>query len=303
MKVFTKSVTVLSAFSLFAFSADILSANIFTSGVTYSYNNNAPNGARPQDILSEQSLAVDISAGKYFQLNDTVGLTLAVDAAMTRHDKYSRLDSFSFGVSSSLKKKIGLGYFAPVLRLSVAAAHLDSKHNPRDQWVYNAGFGISKRLHDRFDISLQYSYKDTQADDVPVIDNPFLVSRGITGDAYDLTTNRIDALGIFSATERLSLYAGYARQQGTIIASTPRYIEILDISDAVAPDPVFGEEIVAYTFDADSNIYMTGLSWAINGHTSINLGYERRESKGAAKDARAFTYDNSVFHTSILYGF
>jgi hypothetical protein len=218
------------------------------------------------------------------------------------HDKYSDMDNLSLGVSSSLKKKVGLGYFAPVIRLSVSAAHLDSKYNPRDRWLYKAGFGISKRLHERFDISLQYNYKDTQADNV--IDMPGLVTKfGITGDVFDLTTHRIDALGIFSATEQLSIYAGYAHQQGSIVSSTTRNREIFVISDAIALDPVFGEDIYAYTLDADTNIYMTGLSWAINGHTSINLGYERRESKGAAKDASAFTYDNNVFHTSILYGF
>lgn len=55
----------------------------------------------------------------------------------------------------------------------------------------------------------------------------------------------------------------------------------------------------AYTLDADTDSYIAGLSWALNGHVSINLGYERRTSSGAGD----FGYDNELIETSLLYGY
>ena len=275
------------------------SAAIFNAGVTYSYDDNLSNGQLAGDIKGDHLLDLELSGGRYYQLAPSLGLIISAKLKATHYDSYGDLNSTSLGASASLRKKFGLGPMAPMVNASIDISHLDVQHDPRDRWIYKAGLGIRKRLNPRLDLSVNYEHLET-APDHGGEDIPFLVNNfGIDGDVFDIRRDSLTAALVFSVTERLSAYGSYSRQQGTIVASTLPDPALVSIYDKAMFDPVFGPGVVAYAIEADTDIFGAGLSWALNNHSSLNLGYERRDSEGDLN----FTYANNILRASLLYAF
>jgi hypothetical protein len=277
-------------------------SSLFEGGASYTYNDNTNNGQRPEDIKPDHSVRLNLSAGKYYQLTDFSGISLTADFSAEKYNTYSLLDNFSVGGTASLRTKFGYGHSAPIGRVSTHLSYINSQDKQRDRWLFSSTVGISKLFFDRLDISLEYNFSETKADHVvdhPFLSNipPFLGVDSMGGDVHDLRAQQYSISAIFVATESLSLYSKYSMRDGDIVASTAPYLEILRISDAGAVDKAFDN--IAYTFDADSDIYTVGLSWTLNGHSSINIDYTRRESEAAG----GFMYFNDIYQASLLYAF
>lgn len=287
------------AIGLGAVTCTTSAATILDAGLTYSYDDNLSNGQLTGDIKGDHLIDLELSGGRYIQLDSSLGLIGIAKLKATRYDTYTGINSTNLGVSASLQKKFGLGPMAPLLSASMEVSHLDARHDPRDRWIYKAGLGIRKRVNERLDLSLDYEHLQTNPDDRGE-DIPFLVDNfGIGGDVFRIRRNSLTASLIFSVTERLSSYGSFSRQRGTIVASTVPDPALVSIYDKAMFDPVFGPGVVAYAIEADTNIFGAGLSWALNNHSALNLGYERRESKGGLN----FKYANNILRASLLYAF
>jgi hypothetical protein len=74
------------------------------------------------------------------------------------------------------------------------------------------------------------------------------------------------------------LVAAYAFRNGTVTAVTAPNYDILEHSDAVARDPVFGGRRIAYRFEARTNSLSLVWSHALGPQASLNLTYRYQVS-------------------------
>jgi hypothetical protein len=272
----------------------------------YEFNSNLSNAQPSADINSDSAFRLNLSGGKYFQLTDATGLSVTADLGGINQIRFNGLNNVSYGLSTSLRHKFGLGDSAPWISLSGSAGYHDFENDPRDSWRYNLAFAMGKRLTERFTLQLKYRYEEQIADriyNIPGLtlqtfeeDEPPIP---IYGDAFNLSAHNVSLTGIFTLTDTLTAYLAYTRREGGITSTVSYDPEILEYGDAVAVDRAFGNNRYAYKVDASTNLVSVGLSWAMTGHTSVNLGYDWMETTGEYDLA----YSNNLAHLNLIYSF
>jgi hypothetical protein len=269
------------------------------AGMQYEFNSNLSNAQLPSDIKSDSAFRLNLAGGKYFQLDDATGLALTADFGGSTYLHFDGLNNVSYGASTTLRHKFGLGDLAPWISLSGSAAYHDFENAPRDGWHYDLSFAMGKRLSERWEIQVKYNYEERISDHVFNI--PFLTTLNppILGDAFNISGHNVSLIGIFTITDKLTAYLSYKHREGGVTSSTRRNYDIFEASDAIAPDSAFGNDFFAYRIDASSNIFSLGLSWTLNGHASLNLGYERIDSDAS----HGLEYVNDIAQLSLLYSF
>jgi hypothetical protein len=277
-------------------------------GASYEYNNNLSNAQLERDIKSDSAFRVNLSGGHYFQLADYTGLSVSADASGTHYLRFNGLNNVSYGGTATLRQKFGLGELAPWLTVSGSAAHHDFEYSPRSGWRYGAAMTIGKRLSERWEVQLGYRYEAHRSDkinNIPGLTTAVLHPHengyfpAIPGDAFNLDANSLSLTGLFSVTDRLTAYASYTRRQGGITSTTLRNLDVFAASDAIAVDKAFGNDRFAYRIQAGTNMYSTGLSWALNGHSSVNVSYEWINSSASHN----ISYYTQLAQLNILYSY
>ena len=289
----------ISIFSLLIFMPPHVTAAWFAdASVEYRYNDNQPNGDLNFDVHQDQSIETSLSVGNFFQLTDFAGAGLSVDLTAAQHLRFTELSHVDIGISSFLQKKFGLGYEAPVLSVTSSISYNNFRNRQRDAWKYTFGAGLAKRFADRWQVLFNFLYENQNADHF--IDVPFAVATvGARGNTFDLEAHSLSLTGVYDVNRKLSVFAGYTRREGDVVSSTNLNFDVFLVSTAIAFDPVFGDNIVAYTVDGDSNIFSAGASWALTPESSLNLDYERRMTTAPGE----LSYDNNIINLAFLYAF
>ena len=272
----------------------------------YEFNSNLSNAQPSADINSDSAFRMNLSGGRYFQLTDSTGLSLTADLGGTNQIRFNGLNNVSYGLSTSVRHKFGLGDSAPWISVAGSAAYHDFENDPRDGWRYNLSLTMGKRLTERFTLQLKYRFEEQIADriyNIPGLtlqtfeaDEPPIP---IFGDAFNLSAHNVSLTNIFTVTDTLTAYLAYTRREGGITSTISYEPEILEYGDAVAVDRAFGDNRFAYKVDASTNLVSLGLSWAITGHASANLSYDWMETTGAYD----LEYTNHIARLNLIYSF
>jgi hypothetical protein len=99
-------------------------------------------------------------------------------------------------------------------------------------------------------------------------------------------------------TERALLKASAGARQGDVVSSTRRNFQIFVESAAIANDPAFGPDFIAYRLSgARTRIYTVGVSWALGRRASIDGELLRHETKARG----GLDYDGNIYSISLVY--
>jgi hypothetical protein len=237
------------------------------------YDSNLSRAQLEYDIKSDTAFQSSLSWGRFVPLANGLTLRATLDAAGEVYTRYAGLNNLSFGGSLGLRRKFGLGAFAPWISAWGSAARLDYQNSIRDGWRYELGLAAGKRLTASWDLGVDFRYSHRTADK-----NTSLVP-GISGAVFDLQSHQIGLKSEYALTERLSLAGGYDYRRGDIASTTLRNFTIYTNSDAIALDPVFGDDTVGYRIFAVTRAWRFGLSYALGQSNSINLVAERWTSR------------------------
>ena len=179
----------------------------------------------------------------------------------------------------------------PVVRIGAAPRVLDN--DVRTGWLYSVAAAIGVRIDERIDVRAEARFERSRADRAqPLV-------RGISGAAYDLDSAALSLVADYMLTRATVVSFGYTYRNGDVVSSTRRNRAIFGVSDAIARDPAFGPDIVAYRLDAHSHVVEARVSHALGERTSANIGVGRSFTYG---DGGNNYYGTSVT-ASLLYNF
>ena len=257
------------------------------------YNDNVSNAIEAADRKSDGAAILSMTGGIHQQLGDSTGLGLNLIADSAGYFRYAGLDNLGIGARAQLRHKFGLGALAPWAAFALRALHRDYHYDYRDGWQYDAGLATGRRIGERWQVGASMQYDRYEADHLQPAVLP-----GVSSAAYDVAgwTFGVQAAFLFTEVDTISISC--SRRHGTVTAVTPPDIEILEYSSAVARDPVFSGNPVAYRFIADTDTLSIGWSRAIGRHASINLGYAYARSQG---DEELGAYTANMINFSVSY--
>lgn len=177
----------------------------------------------------------------------------------------------------------------------MSALHRDYSYDYRDGWQYDVGLSAGTCLGERWDVNASVQYDRYEADRLQKAVLP-----GISTAAYDVAGWTFGVQAAFLLTEVDTLSFSCSRRHGRVTAVTRPDYEVLEYSSAVARDPVFGGNPIAYRINVDADTWSANWSHAIGRHASVNLGYAYRRSRGDG-DEDADAYTANMINVSVSY--
>lgn len=261
----------------------------------YTYDDNLSNGLADEDRKADSALLAGVRAGWHEQLGAGTGVTLALLAEQNGYLEYSGLSNFAAGVNLRLRHKFGLGYRAPWLSLSGQALYRNYHDDDRDGWQYDAGAVVGVPLSARFSLHGSVRYDAFEADQTQPTLRP-----GYATDAYDTSGWNLGAKLLYVVGPFDLVSAGYGYRDGSVTAVTQPDREILEYSDAVAVDTVFGTSPrrIAYRFDGETDTLSLAWSHAFSAHLALTVSYAYRQTRSVGD---LDPYYANVFAVSLGY--
>jgi hypothetical protein len=240
-----------------------------------SYDDNLSNAFEADDRKADESLTAAFTGGFYRHLGDNTGISMGVVVDSEAYLRYSGLTNIGGGVRAQARQKMGLGTQAPWAALAARAIYRNYHYDYLDGWQYDVSATLGKQFTDRWSVRASMSYDRYEAEDLqpPVLP-------GISTAAYDTSGWTIALHAAFSMTEADTLSAAYSYRSGSITSVTPPELEILEYSDAIARDPVFGgtTPLIAYRIDAKTDTLSLAWSRALGTRTAFSVAYSYRRS-------------------------
>ena len=192
-------------------------------------------------------------------------------AGFARVPRFTRLDAFTAGASGHLRKKFGLGAFAPVLSLEAGLQAREARLAGDDGWMANGALSLGKRLTPSWRVAATGDWQQHAAE----------------GPMFDTRHHRLFGTITWDITDRWSLSHGNGRLWGDFTANAsptvwPRALSGAlgrNISDYYATIPwnvtdAFGPGWVTYRVAGHVSFWWLELSPAIGRNTALPLRYE-----------------------------
>ena len=237
----------------------------------------AENLSRTSDAATiKDARTWDLSAGTHWQRPLAAGWQGAAEASASWEQvpDFPALDGLHLAGRGILRRKFGLGPYAPVLELQAAATQSRFDESGRSGTQLEAGFRLSKRL-----TSAWRGTVGAERSQVYARRNP-----------YDVRHQRVLAEVTWDVTDRWRLTAGGARLDGEITAHAAGRVYASALAGGFGPaiqayynaipfltTNSFGPGWVAYRVDARADSWWLGLAPALGDRTALPLRYERVE--------------------------
>jgi hypothetical protein len=256
------------------------------------YDDNVPRAQLASDIVHDVAVAARAGVGLSFPAGERGEFGLAADARALRYSRYEGASVFSLGATASYRRKLGLGLTAPRSGAEVSAAWEDSPEPVRVGHRFGAAAFVGKRFGERLEASLTFAYDNReQRESTSVVP-------GIPGDPFSLQSRTLTARASYAFGERATLIASAAGRNGDVVSSTRRNPQIFAQSAAIAPDPAFGPDYIAYRLTGTTSASFTaGISYELSRRASL----EAMLATDATKARGGLDYDRQVFTVSWAY--
>ena len=273
--------------------ADLRAEWIADAEAAFFFDDNVTRGQRESDVKSDAALLARATGGYYFQLGERTGATLGVTVQREQHLRYAGLSATGAGPSVAVRTKLGLGPQAPWIRLAASALRLDYDDDLRTGWLLSASAGAGARVSERVGLRAEVLLERHVADQRRAL------VRNISGAAFDVEGASLSLGADYMVTRATSVSAAYTYRTGDVVSSTRRHASIFGVSSAIARDPVFGPDTIAYKLDAHSHVVELRVSHALSERSSLNVGFARSFTYG---DGGNDYYGNSL-SASLIYNF
>jgi hypothetical protein len=256
------------------------------------YDNNVPRAQLSSDIVHDSAVAARASLGRSFAAGEAGDIGLSLDARALRYARYEGASVLSAGATASYDRKLGLGLTAPRFGAETSIAWEDSPEAVRDGARFGALAFLAKRFDERLHASVSVAYdRREQRDDMPVV-------AGKAGDPFSLQSRSVTARARYAFGERATFVASAGARSGDVVSSTRRNPQIFGQAAALAPDPAFGPDYVAYRLTgARTASFSAGFSYELSRRASL-------EALVTADDTRArgdLDYDRRVLSLTWAY--
>ena len=241
------------------------------------------------DNLNRSSHIPSVKSGQFYTASGTLDysrqlnrnwIIIAEGEVVTNIvKKYSGLNSLSGTGKAKIRRKFGLGAYAPIFEASVGATVSSFKETARNGTQLEAGLRVSKRLTHALQFSGGINWEDFNA-------------RHRT---YDVRTHRVFLEGNWDVTDRWRLSAGATRIWGQFVASAAGAVWPLALNGQLGPEvfqhyntlawevsDTFGPGWVAYrNRESQVDQWWVEISPALTDRTSLSLRYEFNKSINA----------------------
>ncbi|HET7362653.1 MAG TPA: hypothetical protein VFJ70_03675 [Burkholderiales bacterium] len=260
----------------------------------YLYDTNLSRAQTSEDQIKDSALVARAALARAFPIADYADASVGLDARLTRYTKSHGASFVALGGSAGVRRKLGLGLTAPWIALEGTASYEDAREDIRDGTRYLLSATVGKRFTPELDASAGYAYdrrvqREEYAEDaVP----------GYSGKPFSLQGRSWFARVNYALGERAGLIGAAALRHGDVVSSTRRNFAIFTGSNAIAEDPAFGPDFIAYRLSgASTSTFTGGISWSLASRTALEATLTKDDTTVAGGlDYRAVIFSLTLIH-------
>jgi hypothetical protein len=229
-------------------------------------------GNAQADKVADYSATTRLTVLQMIPIGGSYSLAAGGELAAQTYDRLNGLRNGSLDLVLSLKRKWGLGAFAPWARAGLSLGRTDYQDGYRDATIYQAALDVGKRIDERWNLWGGYVFERRAA--APAgIKYP-----GISNDAFSQDGHTFTANAEYAVSERVSVSAGSSWRRGDVVSTTTQGGYLYASAKAIADDPTFGPYAYAYRLNGTSYSVRLGADYSLTAHSLIGCGFQRSET-------------------------
>ncbi len=236
------------------------------------HDSNVGNAQSYSDIDADTVTAVRVSVFELFPLAEGYTVTVGGDLGGEAFHKLDGLNNASLQGVFALRKKWGLGAFAPWARIGASTGRTDYRDGYRNAWIYRATLASGRRIDARWNLWADYAYErraaNSQEEVVP----------GLSSDAFSQDSHALAVNLEYSLSERCVLTLRVSGRHGDVVSTTEPNAKVYYSSKALAEDPAFGDEHYAYRLVGTTYGFRAGITYAPTVHSLLGFGFAHFET-------------------------
>jgi hypothetical protein len=257
------------------------------------HDDNVGNAQSYSDIVADTTIGARLSIFQLFPMADGYSVTIGGGLSGESFHSLTGLNNASLDGVMALKKKWGVGAFAPWARLGISVARTDYDDSYRNAWIYRATLASGRRIDERWNLWAEYAFErraaSPQMEEVP----------GLSGDAYSQDGQSVGAHLEYSLNGSVFLVLGLSARHGDVVSTTEASYAIFAAARALAPDPAFGPEAYAYRLTGTTYGFHVGVNYSPTPHSVLGCGFERFDTHADG----GITYTKSIPEITWNYSF
>ena len=255
------------------------------------HDNNVGNARSYVSVVEDSSAAATVSLLQLLQIGENYSFAAGGNLSGQVYEHLSGLNDASLEGVLSLKRKWGLGAFAPWARIGISLGRAEYADDYRNATVYRASLEVGKRVDERFSMWANYGLERRRATPVEFY--------GQSEDVFSQSGRSLKVGMQYSLSTRLSLSLGSLWRQGDVVSTTAPGTDLYANYKAWGPDPTFGVGAYAYRLDGTTYGARLGVEYSLSAHGSIGGGFQRLETHAQGGN----NYGNSVPELTWNYRF
>jgi hypothetical protein len=263
------------------------------AGATLRHDNNVGNARAASDIVADSSIGARLSIFQLFPLDDSYSVTLGSDLSGESFHRLTGLNNASLDGELALKKKWGLGAFAPWARAGVSVGRLNYDDSYRNAWDYRAALASGRRVDERWNLWAEYAF-ERRAARAQMPEEP-----GLSGDAYSQNSHNVGLNLEYSLSANTFSTVGLLARRGDVVTTSGDGAKIYYDSRALAADPAFGPDAYAYKLTGTTYGFRVRINYSPTPHSLLGCGFERLDTRADGGN----NYTKSLAEITWDYGF
>jgi hypothetical protein len=237
------------------------------------HDDNVGNAQSYSDIVADTTIGARLSIFQLFPVGEEYSVTVGGGLSGESFHSITGLNNASLDGVMALKRKWGVGAFAPWARAGISLARTDYDDSYRNAWIYRATLASGRRIDERWNLWAEYALErraaSAQMEEVP----------GLSGDAYSQDSQSIRAHLEYSLNGGVILMLGLSARHGDVVSTTEGSAAILAAARALAADPAFGPEAYAYRLTGTTYGFRVGVNYSPTPHSMFGCGFERFDTR------------------------
>jgi hypothetical protein len=236
------------------------------------HDSNVGNSQYYSDIVADTVTAVRVSVFELFPLGEDYTVSVGGDLGGESFNRIDGLSNASLQGVFALRKKWGLGAFAPWARIGASAGRTDYHDGYRNAWIYRATLASGRRIDERWNLWVDYAYERRAANSQEEL------APGLSGDAFSQHSHALAVNLDYALSESFILTLRVSGRHGDVESTSEPDSKVYHSAKALAEDPAFGDEYYAYRLAGTTYGYRAGISYSPTAHTLLGFGFSHLET-------------------------
>jgi long-subunit fatty acid transport protein len=236
------------------------------------HDSNVGNAQSYSDITADTVTFARVSAFQLFTVGEDYTVTVGGDLGGESFHALDGLSNASMEGVFALRKKWGLGAFAPWARIGASAGRTDYHDGYRNAWIYRATLASGRRIDARWNLWADYAYEQRAANSQEE------VAPGLSGDAFSQNSHSLAVNLEYALRESIVLSLRVSGRHGDVVSTTEPNSKAYYSAKALAEDPAFGDEDYAYRLLGTSYGFRAGINYSPTAHTLLGFGFSHFET-------------------------